>query len=154
MNAKMQEQALVIIKPDAVKRELIGDILLRFEHAGLHVLAMKMIRIGKHDAEEFYEEHRGKPFFAALVDMLNDSPIIPIVFSGENAVARVREIIGTTDPAKAAEGTIRHDFALDTRQNSVHASDSAEAAKREIAFFFSKTEICHSLEVVNHRNRP
>lgn len=143
----MRERTLVILKPDAVRRELIGDILLRFEHAGLHVLAMKMIRIGKHDAERFYAEHEGKPFFEELTDMLSDVPIIPVVFFGENAICRVREIIGATDPAKAADGTIRHDFALDMTHNSVHGSDSPESAQREVAFFFSESELCHSCEI-------
>ena len=144
----MYERTLVIIKPDAVKRELIGDILLRFEHAGLHILAMKMIRIGKHGAECFYAEHTGKPFFEALTNMLTDSPIIPVVFAGKDAITRVRDIMGATDPAKAADGTIRHDFALDMTRNSVHGSDSPESALREIAFFFSESEICHSQEVL------
>ena len=144
----MPERTLVIIKPDAVKRELIGDILLRFEHAGLHILAMKMIRMGKYDAECFYAEHKGKPFFGTLTNMLTDTPIIPVVFCGESAIARVRDIMGATDPAKAADGTIRHDFALNVTQNSVHGSDSPESAKREIAFFFAEAEICHSQEVL------
>jgi nucleoside-diphosphate kinase len=143
----MHERTLVIVKPDAIKRELIGDILLRFEREGLHVLAMKMIRIGKHDAERFYAEHEGKPFFKRLTNMVSDMPIIPIVFFGENAICRVREIIGATDPTKAADGTIRHDYALDTTRNSVHGSDCPESARREIAFFFSESEICHSCEI-------
>jgi nucleoside-diphosphate kinase len=142
----MKERTLVIIKPDAIRRELIGDILLRFEHAGLHILAMKMMRIGKHDAERFYQEHQGKSFFEPLTTMLSASPIIPIVLSGENAIGRVREIMGATDPAEAADGTIRHDFALDVTRNSVHGSDSPQSAAREIAYFFSEAEIHHSRE--------
>ena len=142
----MHERTLVILKPDAVRRELIGDILLRFEHAGLHVLAMKMIRIAKCDAERFYAEHEGKPFFETLTYMLSDCAIIPVVFFGEDAILRVRQIIGATDPTEAADGTIRHDFALDTTQNSVHGSDCPESAKREIAFFFGESEICRCQE--------
>ncbi|PIE35314.1 nucleoside-diphosphate kinase [candidate division KSB3 bacterium] len=144
----MYERTLLIIKPDAVKRELIGNILLRFERDRLHILAMKMTRLARHDAEEFYGEHRGKPYFEPLVEMLDDSPIVPVVFSGEDAIARVRNIIGATDPHKAAEGTIRHDFALDVCRNSVHASDSHESARREIAFFFSEIEMGHAPEMI------
>ncbi len=143
------ERTLVIIKPDAVSRELIGDILLRFEHAGFHIIAMKMIRIGKQEAEMFYAEHNGKPFFSALTEMLAGEPIIPVVLSCENAITRARELIGATDPALAAEGTIRHDFALDKSHNSVHGSDSPASAAREIPFFFGEAEICHSREVLS-----
>ena len=143
------ERTLVIIKPDAVSRELIGDILLRFEHAGFHILAMKMVRIGKHDAELFYKEHQGKPFFDGLTDTLAGEPIIPVVLSCENAIAKARELIGATDPALAEEGTIRHDFALDKGHNSVHGSDSLASAAREIPFFFGEAEICHSREVAS-----
>jgi len=143
----MHERTLVIIKPDAIKRELIGDILLRFEHNALHVLAMKMIRISKHDAERFYAEHQGKAFFDKLTSMLADMPIIPVVFYGHDAIARARRIIGATNPQNADKGTIRYDYALDGRRNSVHGSDSPESAEREIAFFFSEADICHSCEV-------
>ena len=142
----MWERTLVIIKPDAVRRELIGDILLRFERAELRVLALKMIRIGKHDAEQFYGEHRGKSFFEELTTMLAEAPIIPVVFGGDQAISTVRRIMGATDPAKAAEGTIRRDFAMSMTQNSVHGSDSPQAAAREIAFFFGEAEICHQRE--------
>ncbi len=142
----MWERTLVIIKPDAVRRELIGDILLRFERAGLRVLALKMIRLGKHDAEQFYGEHRGKSFFEELTTMLAETPIIPVVFGGDQAISTVRRIMGATDPAKAAEGTIRRDFAMSMTQNSVHGSDSPQAAVREVAFFFGEAEICHQRE--------
>ena len=142
----MWERTLVIIKPDAVRRELIGDILLRFERAELRVLALKMIRIGKHDAEQFYGEHRGKSFFEELTTMLAEAPIIPVVCGGDQAISTVRRIMGATDPAKAAEGTIRRDFAMSMTQNSVHGSDSPQAAAREIAFFFGEAEICHQRE--------
>ena len=142
----MLERTLVIIKPDAVKRELIGAILLRFENTGLHVLAMKMVRVTKQDAEQFYAEHTGKPFFEKLTTMLSSTPIIPMVLSGENAIAHVRKIMGATNPADAEEGTIRHDLALDGTQNSVHGSDSPGSAAREIAFFFNALEIFENRE--------
>jgi len=137
----MLERTLVIIKPDAVKRELIGEIFLRFESAGLHVLAMKMVQISKRDAEKFYAEHAGKPFFEKLTTILSSTPIIPMVLAGEHAITHVRKIMGATNPADAEEGTIRHDLALDGTQNSVHGSDSPGSAAREIAFFFNALEI-------------
>lgn len=142
----MLERTLVIIKPDAVTRELIGEILSRFEKAGLRILAMKMIRLSKPLAEKFYAEHTGKPFFEKLTDMISSTPIIVMVLSGENAVVRVRKIMGATNPAHAEEGTIRHDLALDGTQNSVHGSDSSGSAAREIAFFFNSLEIFESRE--------
>lgn len=142
----MLERTLIIIKPDAVKRELIGEILLRFENAGLHVLGLKMVQVSKQDAEKFYAEHTGKPFFEKLTTLLSSMPILPVVLSGENAVARVREIMGATNPAEAEEGTIRRDFALDVTQNSVHGSDSPASAAREIAFFFNALEIFETRE--------
>jgi len=142
----MLEQTLIIIKPDAVKRELIGEILLRFENAGLHVLAMKMVQVSKREAEKFYAEHTGKPFFEKLTTLLSSMPIIPVVLSGENAIAHVRKIMGATNPADAEEGTIRHDLALDGTQNSVHGSDSPGSAVREIAFFFNTLEIFETRE--------
>ena len=102
----------MIIKPDAVKRELIGEILLRFENEGLHVLALKMVKVSQEGAGKFYAEHTGKPFFEHLTNLISSTPIIPVVLSGENAIARVRKIMGATNPAEAAEGTIRHDLAL------------------------------------------
>ena len=105
-----------------------------------------MIRIAKRDVERFYIEHEGKPFFETLTYMLSDYAILPVVFFGEDAIPRVRQIIGATDPTKAADGTSRHDFALDMTRNSVHGSDSRESAQREIAFFFSESEICRYQE--------
>ncbi len=137
----MLERTLIIIKPDAIKRELIGEILLRFKNAGLHVLAMKLVQVSTRDAEKFYAEHSGKPFFEKLTTLLSSTPILPVVLSGENAVARVRKIMGATNPADAAEGSIRRDFGLDVTQNSVHGSDSLHSAAREIAFFFNALEI-------------
>ena len=135
------EQTLVIIKPDAVKRNLTGKILAIFEEAGLHILAMKKVWVTKKEAEKFYAEHEGKPFFEKLTEMTCSYPIVPVVLSGEHAIARVRDIMGTTDPAEAVEGTIRNMFGQTTRENSVHGSDCAQSAAREIAFFFPVIEI-------------
>ena len=137
----MIERTLVIIKPDAIVRGLIGEILARFEKAGLQILGMKMVSMTKKEAKKFYAKHNGKPFFEELTFMMSSSPVIPVVLSGENAIAHVREIMGATNPAEAAEGTIRRDFALNITQNSVHGSDSLTSATREIAFFFNTLEI-------------
>ena len=137
----MIEQTLVIVKPDAVTRGLTGEILARFEKAGLQILGMKMILISKQDAEKFYAEHQGKSFFEELTTFMSSSPIVPVAISGENAIARVREIMGATNPANAAEGTIRKDFAVSVTKNSVHGSDSPKSAAREIPFFFNILEL-------------
>lgn len=136
------ERTLSIIKPDAVKRNLIGAILTRFEEQGFNVLAMKMLRLTQKQAEGFYAEHQGKEFFTDLVEYMMSAPIVALVLEKENAVKDYRTLIGNTDPQTAAEGTIRRDFALSKRHNSVHGSDSQESAKREIAYFFVDNEIC------------
>ncbi len=136
------ERTLSIIKPDAVKRNLIGAILTRFEEQGFNVLAMKMLRLTREQAEGFYAEHQGKEFFTDLVEYMMSAPIVALVLEKENAVKDYRTLIGSTDPQTAAEGTIRRDFALSKRHNSVHGSDSQESAKREIAYFFVDNEIC------------
>ena len=136
------ERTLSIIKPDAVKRNLIGAILTRFEEQGFNVLAMKMLRLTQKQAEGFYAEHQGKEFFTDLVEYMMSAPIVALVLEKENAVKDYRTLIGSTDPQAAAEGTIRRDFALSKRHNSVHGSDSQESAKREIAYFFVDNEIC------------
>ncbi len=136
------ERTLSIIKPDAVKRNLIGAILTRFEEQGFNVLAMKMLRLTQEQAEGFYAEHQGKEFFTDLVEYMMSAPIVALVLEKENAVKDYRTLIGSTDPQAAAEGTIRRDFALSKRHNSVHGSDSQESAKREIAYFFVDNEIC------------
>ncbi len=136
------ERTLSIIKPDAVKRNLIGAILTRFEEQGFNVLAMKMLRLTQEQAEGFYAEHQGKEFFTDLVEYMMSAPIVALVLEKENAVKDYRTLIGSTDPQTAAEGTIRRDFALSKRHNSVHGSDSQESAKREIAYFFVDNEIC------------
>lgn len=136
------EKTFSIIKPDAVKRNLIGAILQRFENNGLKIVASKMIRLSPEQAAGFYAEHQGRDFYEPLVEYMLSGPIVVQVLAGENAIAKNREIMGVTDPQKAAEGTIRKDFAVSLRENSVHGSDSAESAAREIAFFFNESEIC------------
>lgn len=133
-----------IIKPDAVKRNLIGKILQRFEENDLKVIASKMIRLTPEQAKAFYAEHEGRDFYPPLIEYMLSGPIVVQVLQGENAIAKNREIMGVTDPAKAAEGTIRKDFALSVRENSVHGSDSPESAAKEIRFFFNDSEICES----------
>ena len=138
----MTERTLSIIKPDAVKRDLIGAILARFEQNGFKIAAIKMVRLTREQAEGFYAEHQGKAFFEQLVDYMMSAPIVVSVLEKENAVQDYRVLIGSTNPENAAEGTIRKDFALNHRENSVHGSDSTESAAREIAYFFVDSEIC------------
>ena len=138
----MTERTLSIIKPDAVKRDLIGAILARFEQNGFKIAAIKMLRLTREQAEGFYAEHQGKVFFEQLVDYMMSAPIVVSVLEKENAVQDYRALIGSTNPENAAEGTIRKGFALNQRENSVHGSDSTESAAREIAYFFVDSEIC------------
>ena len=130
------EQTLSIIKPDAVGKNLIGAIIDRFEKANLRPIAMKMVHLSKKDGEAFYAVHTGKPFFEALTSFISSGPIVVMVLEGENAVLKNREIMGATDPEKAAPGTIRKDIADSIDENAVHGSDSLENAKIEISFFF------------------
>ena len=135
------ERTLSMIKPDGVKRDIIGEVLSFFEKGGLKIVAMKMLHLTKKQAEEFYIVHKDKPFYDELTSYMSSGPILALVLEGENAIARCREIMGATDPAEAAEGTIRKTFALSKGENTVHGSDSPESAAREIAFFFSELEI-------------
>lgn len=135
------EQTLSIIKPDAVSKNLIGTILARFEQAGLTIAALKMQQLSREQAEGFYAEHRERPFFGGLVDFMTSGPVCVQVLKGEGAVALNRELMGATNPAEAAEGTIRADFAKDVGENAVHGSDSTESAAREIEFFFTSDDI-------------
>ena len=135
------QRTLSIIKPDAVKRHLIGAILARFEQQGFNIAAAKMVQLNREQAEGFYAEHQGKPFFEPLVEYMISAPVFVSVLEKENAVQDYRTLIGTTNPETAAEGTIRRDFALNQRENSVHGSDSPESAAREIAYFFAAEEI-------------
>jgi len=137
----MEEKTLAIIKPDAVIRGLAGTIIDRIYQGGLQVAAMKMLHLTKSQAEGFYEVHKGKPFFDSLTDFMSSGPIVVMVLKGDNAISRWRELMGATDPAKAAEGTIRKDFALNIEKNSVHGSDAPETAATEIAYFFNRLEI-------------
>jgi len=138
------ERTFSIIKPDAVKKNVIGPIIERFEKNGLHVAAAKMLVLDKAKAEGFYAEHKDRPFFNALISFMVSGPVLLLVLEGENAVMRNRELMGATNPANAAPGTIRKDFAASIDNNAVHGSDSAESAKREVAYFFFASEIVNS----------
>ena len=135
------ERTLSIIKPDATRRNLTGEIVARLEKAGLRVVAQRRTQLSKMQAEAFYAVHRERPFFQSLVSFMTSGPVVAQVLEGSNAVARNREIMGATDPAKAAPGTIRKEFAESIEANSVHGSDSPENAAVEIAFFFSGLEL-------------
>ena len=135
------ERTLSIIKPDAVKKNAIGQIVARFEAAGLKVIAMQMKHLSRAEAEGFYAVHRERPFFKALVDFMVSGPVMIQVLQGENAIAKNRELMGATDPKKADKGTIRADFAKSIDANTVHGSDSLENAKNEISYFFRATEL-------------
>ena len=131
------ERTLSIIKPDAVARNVIGEIYARFEKAGLKMVAARMARLSRGDAEGFYAVHKGRPFFNDLVDFMISGPVMIQVLEGEGAIAKNRDLMGATDPKKAAKGTIRADFAQSIDANAVHGSDAAETAAVEIAFFFA-----------------
>lgn len=135
------EQTLSIIKPDAVGKNHIGDIVARFEKAGLKIVAQRMMQLSTAQAEGFYAEHKGRPFFDGLVSFMTSGPVVVQVLSGENAISLNRELMGATDPAKADPGTIRADFAEAIDANAVHGSDSPTSAAREIAYFFPANEI-------------
>ena len=137
----MAEQTLSIIKPDGVARNLIGKIIGRFEEEGLRVAAMRRAWLSQQEAEGFYAVHKARPFFGELVQMMTSGPVVLMVLEGKNAIAKNREIMGATDPSKAAPGTIRKLFAKSIGENTVHGSDSAENAAIEIKYFFRTTEI-------------
>jgi nucleoside-diphosphate kinase len=136
------ERTLSIVKPDGVAGNVIGDVYRRFESAGLSIVAARMLRLSEQQAELFYAVHRERPFYRDLVRYMSSGPVIAQVLEGEAAIARNRDIMGATDPKKAAPGTIRADLAKSIEQNVVHGSDAPETAASEIAFFFSATEIC------------
>ena len=136
------ERTLSIVKPDAVAKNIIGEIYKRFEEAGLRIVAARMMRLSREQAEEFYDVHRERPFFDPLCDFMSSGPIMVQVLEGENAIAKNREVMGATNPAEAAPGTIRADFATTIDANAVHGSDAPETAEREVAFFFTEEEIC------------
>jgi nucleoside-diphosphate kinase len=136
------ERTLSIIKPDGVKKGLIGEVIGRFEKAGLKVAAMKMIHMSKKEAEGFYAVHRGKPFYGSLTDFMSSGPCVVLILEGEKAISRNRELMGATNPKDAAPGTIRKAFAANVGQNIVHGSDAPETAAYEIGYFFNALEIC------------
>jgi nucleoside-diphosphate kinase len=135
------ERTLTIIKPDAVGRNAIGQIIARFEAAGLKVLGAKLVRLSPEQAAGFYAVHKARPFFASLCAFMTQGPVMPLVLEGESAIAKLRDLMGATDPAKAAPGTIRRDFASSIEANAVHGSDSPESAAFEIPYFFGPHEI-------------
>jgi len=135
------ERSLVLIKPDAVQRDLVGTIITRLEKQGLKLVAIRMLHLDKALARRHYAIHKDKPFFNGLVDYISSAPIVAAVFEGEGAIAVIRKTLGATDPAKAEAGTIRGDFGVDIEHNSVHGSDSVETAVKEIKLFFSEDEI-------------
>ena len=135
------ERTLSIIKPDAVAKNVIGQIYARFEGAGLKIVASKMVQLSRGEAEQFYGVHKGRPFFEDLVKFMISGPVVIQALEGENAIARHRELMGATDPKKAAAGTIRADFADSIDANAVHGSDAAETAATEVAFFFPQMSV-------------
>ncbi|ALM53664.1 nucleoside-diphosphate kinase [Halomonas huangheensis] len=136
------ERTLSIIKPDAVAKNVIGEIITRFEKAELKVVAAKMVQLSQEQAEGFYAEHKERPFFGALVEFMTSGPVVVQVLEGENAILRNRELMGATNPKEADAGTIRADFATSIDANAVHGSDSSASAEREVAYFFAADEIC------------
>ena len=136
------ERTFSIIKPDAVAKNVIGQIVARFEHAGLRVVASRMIHMSREQAGQFYVVHKERPFYKDLCAYMSSGPVVVQVLEGENAIAKNREVMGATDPKKAAKGTIRADFAESIEANSVHGSDAPDTAAAEIAFFFSGSDIC------------
>jgi len=135
------ERTLSIIKPDAVAKNVVGEILARFEKAGLKVIAAKMVHLSRSEAEGFYAVHKGRPFFKDLVEFMISGPVMIQVLEGENAIQKNRDLMGATDPKKADKGTIRADFAQSIDANAVHGSDAPETAKSEIAYFFAQSQV-------------
>lgn len=139
-----KEMTFSIIKPNAVKKNAIGDIISMFENQGLKIAAAKLTVLSRKKAEEFYAEHKARPFFGELVEFMTSGPVMLMALSGEGAVMKNREIMGATDPAKAAEGTIRKKHGANVGENAVHGSDSPESAARELALFFEKSELVNA----------
>ncbi|HEY6393848.1 MAG TPA: nucleoside-diphosphate kinase [Candidatus Binataceae bacterium] len=135
------ENTLAIIKPDAVKRGLTGDIVKRIESSGLSIRALRLIHLTRAQAESFYDVHKARPFFKSLCDYMTSGPVVVMVLGAEGAISRWRNLMGATDPKKADPGTIRKDFGIDVEQNATHGSDAPETAAQEVAFFFSTLEI-------------
>ncbi|MBF8258203.1 MAG: nucleoside-diphosphate kinase [Actinobacteria bacterium] len=141
MNKSAKQRTLSIVKPDGVAKGVIGEVIRRFEKEGIRVVAMRMLHLGKKQAEGFYAVHRERPFFSSLTDFMSSGPIVVMVLEGDDVIARNRKIMGATDPAKADKGTIRADFAGSIEQNIVHGSDAPETAATEIHYFFSDLNI-------------
>lgn len=137
----MKEKTLLIIKPDAVRRRLIGKIISRVEKDGFDILAMKFLKLTIEEAKEFYKVHRDKDFYLSLCEFMASGPIVVLLLAGENARIRLRKLVGATDPKKAEAGTIRNDFGTSVQENVVHAANPEEDVEREIKFFFPETEI-------------
>ncbi len=135
------EHTLAILKPDSVRRNLIGQILTQIEAAGLNIRALRRLTLSRKQAEAFYDVHKERPFYASLCDYMTSGPVVVAVLEGDRAIERWRDLMGATDPAKAAEGTIRKKFGQNIEQNATHGSDAKETAAREIAFFFSAMEL-------------
>ncbi|MDO8431035.1 MAG: nucleoside-diphosphate kinase [Candidatus Binatus sp.] len=135
------ERTFAIVKPDAVRRGLTGDILKRIEASGLSIIAMRKLHLSRADAETFYDVHKARPFFSGLCDYMTSGPVVVMVLQGENAIARWRGLMGATDPKKADAGTIRRDYGIDVEQNATHGSDAPETAAQEVAFFFPSREL-------------
>ena len=136
------ERTLSIVKPDAVAKNQIGEVIRYLESGGLRVVAMRMVRLSKEQAEGFYVVHRERPFFDSLTTFMSSGPVVVMVLEGENAIPRNREIMGATNPSEAAEGTIRKALGSDVERNTVHGSDAPETARIEIAYFFNELDIC------------
>ncbi len=139
------ERTFSIIKPDAVAKNVIGEIVSRFEKNGLRIVASRMVQLTKEQAEGFYAVHKERPFFNDLVSFMISGPVVVQVLEGENAILKNRELMGATNPAEAAAGTIRADFAQSIDENAVHGSDAVETAKEEIAYFFSEDQLCERI---------
>jgi nucleoside-diphosphate kinase len=141
LRAVSVERTLVLVKPDGVQRRLVGEVITRFERRGLHLVALKLMRIDRELAERHYAEHRGKSFFAGLIDFITSAPAVAMVWEGDDAVAQVRSMMGATNPSTAAPGSIRGDLAVSIGNNVVHGSDSPERAAEEVALFFQSAEL-------------
>ena len=139
------ERTLSMIKPDGVRKRVIGEVVRRFESAGIRIAAMKMLRLSKEEAKAFYAVHNERPFYDSLTTFMSSGPIVAMVLEGEDVIRRNRDLMGATNPKEAAPGTIRFDFASDVEKNIVHGSDSPESAAVEIAFFFNGLEMCASV---------
>jgi nucleoside-diphosphate kinase len=139
----MIQETLAIIKPDGVARRLIGEVTRRIESSGLTIKAMKMVHLSKKEAEGFYAVHKGRPFFESLTNFMSEGPVVLMILSGENAIQVWRDLMGATDPAKSAPGTVRREFGLSIERNTTHGSDGPETAAFETSYFFSKMEACN-----------